>query len=88
MPIFEIEQYELHVQRYRIEANDEADAIAALFAGEADAVDNSLEYIEVADDCGMLVTLNRALAEKLLARGVICDGDDRIPSVRSIERMN
>jgi hypothetical protein len=34
MPTYEIEQYELHVQKYRVEADDEADAIAKLFQGE------------------------------------------------------
>ena len=30
MPTYEIEQYELHVMRYRVEADNEADAIAKL----------------------------------------------------------
>lgn len=53
MPTFEIEQYELHVQKCRVEATSEADAIAKLFRGEAEAVNNTLEFLEVADDFGL-----------------------------------
>ena len=47
---YEIEQYELHTMKYRVEAATEAEAIAKLFQGEGEAVCNSLEYIEVAED--------------------------------------
>lgn len=30
MPVYEIEQYELHSLKYRVEANSEAEAIAKL----------------------------------------------------------
>ena len=86
MPTFEIEQYELHVQRYRVEAKNEAEAIAKLFQGEADPIDNSLELIEVADDYGMPVDENRELAEQLRTLGVTI-GDDIIPSIRSCEEV-
>ena len=42
MPTFEIEQYEIHVQSYVVEAHSEAEAIAKLFKGEAQPVDDSL----------------------------------------------
>ena len=53
MPTYEIEQYELHVLRYRVEADSEADAIARLFLGEGDPIDDSLEFVDIADDYGM-----------------------------------
>ncbi len=84
MPTYEIEQYELHAMKYRVEAEDEAHAIAKLLNGEADPIDNSLEYIEVADDYGLPVDENRDLADQLRKLGVSV-GDDIIPSVRSIE---
>jgi len=86
MPTYEIEQYELHTMKYRVEAEDEAHAIAKLLNGEADPVDNSLEYIEVADDYGVPVDENRDLADQLRNLGIAV-GDDIIPSVRSIEQV-
>ena len=53
MPKYEIEQYELHVMRYRVEADSEAQAIVKLFQGEAEPVEQSQEYIEIADDYGL-----------------------------------
>lgn len=87
MPTYDIEQYELHVQRYRIEADDEADAIGKLFLGEGDLVDNSLEFVEIADDYGMPVEENRALADRLRDRGIVKGIDAIIPSIRSIRRV-
>ena len=84
MPIYEIEQYELHTTKYRVEADNEAQAIARLLDGEAEPVDNSLDFIEVADDYGLPVDENRELADQLRERGIAV-GDDIIPSVRSIE---
>ena len=43
MPIYEIEQYEIHTMKYRVEASSEAVGIKMLFDGEADAVEHGLE---------------------------------------------
>ena len=83
---FEIEQYELHTMKYRVKAKDEADAIARLLNGEADPVDNSLEYIEVTQDYGLPVDENQELAEQLRNLGIAV-GDDIIPSIRSIAKV-
>jgi hypothetical protein len=88
MPVFEIEQYELHVQKYRVEAADEADAIAKLFQGEADPIDNSLEFIETAEDQGMSVHGEEDLAAKLWDRGIIDSSHIVIPSIRDIHQVN
>lgn len=86
MPVYEIEQYELHTQKYRVEADSEAEAIAKLFNGEADTLDGSLEFIEVSDDFGMSRDDNLDLAKSLWAIDVFCT--EVIPSVRSIEIVN
>lgn len=85
MPIYEIEQYELHAMKYRIEAEDEAHAIAKLLDGDADPVCQSLDFSEVADDYGEPVDENMDLAEELRDLGIDV-GDDIIPSIRSITK--
>ena len=83
---YEIEQYELHTMKYRVEAATEAEAIAKLFDGEGEAVCNSLEYIEVAEDFGLPADEHADLAEALQKLGVSV-GDAVIPSIRSIEKV-
>jgi type III secretion system FlhB-like substrate exporter len=85
MPTYEIEQYELHAMTYRIEAADKAEAIALLFAGEAEPVDQSQDMIEVADDYGLPVEEHRELAKALRKRGITVQ--KVIPSIRSIEEV-
>jgi hypothetical protein len=84
MPTFEIEQFELHVTTYRVEADDPADAIVKLLDGEAEPVDDSQEYVEIAEERGLLVADHPELAAKLRTLGVPVD-DRIIPSIRSIE---
>ena len=86
MPEYEIEQYELHVMKYRVQAESEAEAIVRLLDGEAEAVDNGLEYIEVAEDFGLPVDEHRQLASQLTACGVPV-GEHVIPSIRSVEQV-
>jgi hypothetical protein len=85
MPTYEIEQYELCVMRYRIEAADEPEAIARLFDGQAEPVDDSQDFIEIARDRGLPAGDQQDLAASLRARGVTVDGV--IPSIRSIEQV-
>ena len=86
MPTFEIEQYELHTMKYRVEASSEAEAVKKLFDGDGEAVDNGLDYIEVADDFGLPVDVNRELADALRELGVPVD-EHIIPSIRAIEEV-
>lgn len=86
MPTFEIEQYEIHVQTYRVEADSEANAIVKLLDGEAEPVDGSLDFIEVAEDVGLPVDDHRGLADELRGLGVPVD-EHVIPSIRSILSM-
>ena len=86
MPMYEIEQYELHVQKYLIEADSEAEAIAKLFNSEADPVDDSLEYVEICEDRGLPAEEYREIADQIRSLGVPVDAAV-IPSIRSIERV-
>ena len=86
MQMYEIEQYELHAMKYRVQANSKAETIAKLLKGEAEPVDGTLEYIEVADDYGLAANENRDLADELLSLSVSVN-KDVIPSIRSIEMV-
>lgn len=81
--MYEIEQYELHAMKYRVEADSEAAAIMMLLDGDGVAVDDTLEFIEVASDYGLPVEEFNDLAKELLALDVIV-GECVIPSIRSI----
>ena len=87
MPTSEIEQYEIHVQSFEVEANSEAEAIAKLFDGAAQAMDNSLAFVEVCEDRGLPAAEYRELADQLRSLDVLVN-DDVIPSIRSIERAS
>ena len=86
MPLFEVEQYEIHTQKFQVEASSEAEAIFKVLNGEAKAMDNEQEYIEVAEDIGLPVDEHRTLAEELHRLGIQI-GDDIIPSIRSVEEV-
>ena len=86
MPQYEIEQYETHTQKYRIEADSEAEAIAKLFKGHAEPVDDSLEYVEVCEDRGLPADEHREFADELRQLGVPVD-EAIIPSIRSVVRV-
>ncbi len=86
MPKFRLEQFEIHVMTYQVEAATEAEAISRLFDGEAEPVEQSQDYIEVANDHGLPAIEHRELAEHLRALGVPVDGAV-IPSIRSIEQV-
>lgn len=82
---FLIEQYELHATKYEVEAKDRASAIKKVLDGEAQAIDNGTDYIEVAEDFGMPAEENSELVEALEALDVECE--HVIPSIRSIEEI-
>jgi len=86
MPTYEVEQYELHVMKYRVEAPSEAEAIAKVLQGEAEPVDQSQEFVEVAEDFGLPADEHRDLAQVLRALGVSVN-DAVIPSIRSVEQV-
>jgi hypothetical protein len=85
MPTYEIEQFELHCMKYQVEAASEAEAIAKLFQGEAEPVEQSQDLIEVAEDYGLPADEYQELAEALRNQGITVD--EVIPSIRSIEKV-
>ena len=87
MPTYEIEQYEVHTQQYRVEANSEAEAIKMLFDGEVEIVEYGSDFVEVCDELGLPADEHRELADQLRVLGVSV-GEDVIPSIRSIERRD
>ena len=86
MPTFEIEQYELHSIKFRVEAASESEAIAKLLAGKAEPVDQSQELIEVADAYGMAAKEHQELARALRKLGVTVG--KVIPSIRGGEEVD
>ena len=85
MPKYEIEQFEIYVLKYRVEANSAAEAIQKLFDGESEPVDEP-EYVGTAEDMGLPVEENLGLADDLRALGMSVD-DDVIPSICSIKEI-
>jgi type III secretion system FlhB-like substrate exporter len=85
MPTYEIEQFELHCMKYQVEAASEAEAIAKLFQGEAEPVEQSQDFIEVAKDFGLPAEEHRELADALRNQGISVD--EVIPSIRSIQKV-
>ena len=86
MPVFRIEQYELHTQTYSVEADSEAEAISKMLDGNGEPVDDSQAFIEVAEERGMAVENHRQLADQLRALGVSV-GESVVPSIRTIAKM-
>jgi len=86
MSLYEITQYEIHARTYRVEADSEAKAIIKLFNGEADPVNNGLEYIEVCEDLGLPTEEYVELSAELRSLGE--NVDDVIPSIGNIEQVN
>ena len=53
MPAYEVEQYELWTQTYRVTGDNPVEAVLQVLSGEAIPLDNSLEYIEPDDSRGL-----------------------------------
>jgi hypothetical protein len=87
MPVYEIEQYEVHVQKFQISAPSKTKAIKSFLDRGGEAVDNSLELVEVCDFLGMPLDEEPALAKALKRLGVPLD-DGRIASIRDVEEVD
>jgi hypothetical protein len=83
MPLYEIEQYQIHSVTYRVIADSPADAIAQLLDCEAEPVGGSMEFIEIAEDVGLPIDECDDLGNELRKLGVPV-GEQFIPSIRSI----
>ena len=71
---------------YRVEADNQAQAIAKLFAGEGQPVEQSQVFIEVTNDYGLPTDQYQDLAEALQKLGVPVE-EAIIPSIRSIDEV-
>ena len=86
MAQFEIEQFEIHVSKYTVEAGSEAEAIAKLLQDDPNIIFEDSEYVEIATDYGLSVDDNPDLAEGLHALGVRIS-QDTIDSIRSVKQV-
>lgn len=88
MPMFEVEQYELHVIKKRVRADTFSEAIKHVMDGKGEFVDHSQELVEVADVYGMPSDANRDIVDGLRELGVTGCGDGIIPGIRSVEEVD
>jgi hypothetical protein len=84
MATYAIEQYELYVQGYLVEADSEADALERFFRGDGKQELTSMEYAGISNNCGLSLAERPDLASDLTDRGVIKGDDTIIPSIRSV----
>ena len=73
-------------RRFASKQKCEAEAVIKLLDGKGEMVDNSLEFIETADDRGMPVDQHPELVAALRKLDM-CHTGDVIPSIRSIEKL-
>lgn len=90
MPTYKVEQYELWIQSYEVQANSEAEAIAKVLNGEAQASDDGPELCEVADSYGMSADElgPDGCAELTGKTGTTFTVDDIVNSIRSVELLD
>lgn len=88
MPMYEIEQYELWTQKYRVNASSRAEAILKLDKGQGVPVDDSAEFIETEFSRGMMQDENEELTAELKALGYEFRDDAIIESIRDVECLD
>jgi len=86
MSVYEIEQYELHTMTHQVEADNVTAAIVKLLDGEVEPQDNTLEYVEIADERGLFADDHPELAEQL--RSLSVPVDQVIPSIRCVIQVD
>ena len=83
--VFDVQQYELHIVTLQVVADDPADAVAKVFAGEGEAT--NFEFAGIANDHGMSIDEDRDLTDQLFDRGIIKPGHSIIPSIRGVRQV-
>ena len=83
---FEIEQYELHAQKYTVHAENKVEAIKALFDGGAEVVPNGLTYVQVAEEYYQPALFNVVELEEIDKFSTT--EDDCVPSIRNITEIS
>lgn len=87
--LFAVEQYELHASTYHVRARTAGEAVSKVFEGDGDLVDNSLEFIEIAEQYGLPIDVCPELVKELEA----CEaehlvGSDAISGLRSVTALD
>lgn len=80
--LYKVEVYEIHAQKFAVEAESRAKAIRAFWDGEGEPVDLSL-FIESCEDLGLSQEEVPDVYADLIANGDKLDGF--IPCIRSVE---
>lgn len=89
MPEFIVELYELHAQKYKINAANKADAISKVLEGEAEPMVFGLDFVENGDQYGQPVEeLLEDESPEVITK--FCEENDlglkdRVWGVRSVE---
>jgi hypothetical protein len=84
MTVYEIEQMLVLVQKYRVEASSEAEAIIKVFDGDVEP--DSIELADLCDERGLSASDYPELADQLRRAGVMTD-ETVIPSICGIEQV-
>lgn len=100
MPYYDVEVLEIWAQKYRVNADNPAQAVVNYNSGRTTAcIDNDMEYVELATENGMPINFiakqldisAEELRNQLVSADVSLDGDDPggdgefIPAIRDIE---
>jgi hypothetical protein len=85
MPIYAVQQYEIHLQTYHVPGDDPAHAVSQLWAGAGVAVPGSREFLEVGRDYGITRDVQPELYDAVAERYPGLVEDERIAAIRSIE---
>jgi len=82
---FRVEQYELHVASHTVQAKDKAEAILAVFNGQAPMDEGGLQFVEVAEDFySPDLQLTTAEIDTLGRNRHPMNEDWGVPSIRSV----
>lgn len=87
MPEYEVVQYELWTQTYRVTAEDAVTAVLQVLTGQATPLDNKLEFVEPEDSRGLPIDELGDDVEAAFTRGNcqqwLTDGEI-VDSIRSV----
>jgi hypothetical protein len=83
--VYEVETYELHAQKHRVEAASEAEAIDKVWSGDSELVGDTV-YIESPEDYGLPADEYPDVVTDLFDLGE--NVDDIIPGIRSIQQVD
>lgn len=87
MPKFIVEQYEIHSQKFVVNAKDRVAAIKKVIE-EAPTPKGKTKYIELAEDCGMSSEeFTEKEVRELIDEDLLDRQGDFLPTIRSVEEV-